>query len=245
MIAALPMYDRPENRAAHDALWELIRDGMRARGIRAPDALDRATDHMEGWGRPDLVLGQICNLPWRAQFRDRVTILGTADYDIGAGPCEYFSVIVARISDPAPGPRFALNDPLSNSGWDLPQEWARDAGVALRPVLVTGSHAASLRAVVDGRADLAGIDAVTFRAMQRWDEAARHVRIIGQTRTGPGMSFITARGHDPGPMREALEEALRAMPAWVREVLGLRGMGTLPPSAFDRPLPPPPDIARA
>ncbi len=33
MIAALPMYDRPENRAAHDALWSLIRDGLRARGI--------------------------------------------------------------------------------------------------------------------------------------------------------------------------------------------------------------------
>ncbi|WP_246082533.1 hypothetical protein [Rubellimicrobium rubrum] len=63
MIAALPMYDRPDNWAAHDALWSLIRDGLRSRGNAAPDALDHGTDPMDEWGRPDLVLGQICNLP--------------------------------------------------------------------------------------------------------------------------------------------------------------------------------------
>jgi hypothetical protein len=52
MIAALPMYDRPENRSAHDALWALIRDGLRARGIEAPDELDRQTPYDEGWAAP-------------------------------------------------------------------------------------------------------------------------------------------------------------------------------------------------
>ena len=52
MIAALPMYDRPENAWAHDALWARVRDGLRARGLAAPDALDRLTPHDETWGRP-------------------------------------------------------------------------------------------------------------------------------------------------------------------------------------------------
>jgi hypothetical protein len=120
MIAALPMYDRPENRAAHDALWALIRDGLRARGIEAPDELDRQTPYDEGWGRPDLVLGQICNLPWRARFRDRVTVIGTSDYGIPDTPSgHYRSVIVARSEGEVPAaPRWAINDPLSCSGWD-------------------------------------------------------------------------------------------------------------------------------
>lgn len=245
MIAALPMYDRPETAAAHDALWALVRDGLRARGVDAPGALDRGAGHMEGWARPDLLLGQMCNLPWRARFRDRVTILGAACYDIPADPGEYHSVLVARVDDAAPGPRFALNDALSNSGWDMPQEWARAAGVALRPVLVTGSHAASLLAVAEGRADLAGIDAVTFRAMLRWDAAARDVRVVARTRPTPGMSFVTAAANDPAPIRAALAEALIAMPDWVVDTLGLHGMAVLPPSAYDRLLPPAPVIAAA
>ena len=43
MFAALPMYDRPDNREAHDRLWGAIRDGLRARGVAAPEALDRET----------------------------------------------------------------------------------------------------------------------------------------------------------------------------------------------------------
>lgn len=241
MIAALPMYDRAENRAAHDAFYVLIRDGLRARGIEAPEALDRETDYMEGWGRPDLVLGQICNLPWRARFRDRVTVIGASNYGLpGAGPGEYYSVIVARADDPAPGPRFALNDPLSNSGWDLPQEWARQAGVTLRPVVLTGSHLGSLRAVAEGRADLAGVDAITFRNLQRWEPLAASLRVIARTATSPGMSFITAPGRDPAPYWEAIREAIAALPAWASDDLGLRGLAVLPPSAYDRPLPPAP-----
>ena len=41
MIAALGMYDRPELRASTDLYWSLIRDGLRKRGIDAPDALTR------------------------------------------------------------------------------------------------------------------------------------------------------------------------------------------------------------
>ena len=243
MIAALPMYDRPENAAAHDALWALIRDGLRARGIDAPDALDRETPYDETWARPDLVLGQICNLPWRARFRDRVTLIGASDYGLpGAGPGEYYSLVVARADDPAPGPRFALNDPLSNSGWDAGQDWARRNGVPIRPALVTGSHAESLRAVAEGRADLAAIDAVTWRNLQRWDPLARQVRVLDRTAASPGQSFITRAGQDPAPYREAVAQAIADLPAAASELLGLRAIVALPLSAYDRPLPPVPDV---
>lgn len=241
MIAALPMYDRPENRAAHDLLWSLIRDGLRARGIEAPDALDRETPYDESWARPDLVLGQICNLPWRARFRERVTLIGASDYGLpGAGPGEYYSLIVARADDPQPGPRFALNDPLSNSGWDAGQDWARRAGVPIRPTLVTGSHAESLRAVAEARADLAAIDAITWRMLETWDPLARQVRVLDRTASSPGQSFITRAGQDPSPYREAIAEAIRTLPRPEADLLGLRAVVALPLSAYGRPLPPPP-----
>ncbi len=245
MIASLPMYDRPENAAAHDALWALIRDGLRARGIEAPEALDRATPYDGGWGRPDLVLGQICNLPWRALHRDRVTVIGAMDYGLpGAEPGFYYSLMVVRKDDArASGPRFALNSPLSCSGWDAPQEWAQEHGLTPESCLVTGSHAESLRAVVEGRADLAGIDAVTFRALERWEPAARAVRVIDRTRATPGMTLITGPGRDPRPYREAIAEAIAALPEPEAETLGLRGIVVLPSTAYERPLPPAPRIA--
>lgn len=244
VIAALPMYDRPENAAAHDRLWAAVRDGLRARGVAAPDALDRGLSPAEGWARPDLVLGQICNLPWRALFRGRVTIVAAADHAVeGCAPGFYRSVIVARADDPAPGDRFALNEPLSNSGWDMPQAWARAEGRPLRPVLATGSHRASALAVAEGRADLAGIDAVTWSLLCRWEGWTARLRVLALTEPSPGMTFVCAPGHDPAPLRAALESAIGDLSAEDRAALGeLRGLADLPPSAYDHPLPPPPDL---
>ena len=154
-------------------------------------------------------------------------------------------IVRAGDPDPRPGdaPAFALSDPMSNSGWDAPQEWARENAVAIRPVLVTGSHRESLRAVAEGRADLAGIDAVTFRNLLRWEPDAARVRVVGRTRSTPGMSFVTAAANDPAPIRAALGEALADLPREVGQVLGLWGMVTLPPEAYERPLPPPPILS--
>jgi hypothetical protein len=249
VIAALPMYDRPENRAAHDALWALIRDALRIRGLAAPEALDRALPYDAGWGRPDLVLGQICNLPWRARFRGSVTRIAAADYGLpDTPPGHYHSVMVARRGEPLPPrPRLALNDPLSCSGWDAPQEWLAREGVRIGGALVTGAHAASVRAVAEGRADLAGIDAVTWGMLTRWEPAAAGLAVIGRTLATPGMTFIAAGRVDPLPRRAALEEAVAALPTEHRETLGLRAVVALPDAAYDRPLPPPPEavVARA
>lgn len=251
MIAALPMYARPENRAAHDALWRLIRDNLRAGGIAAPDSLDWQTGHMEGWARPDLVLSQICNLPWRARFRDRVTLIGASDYGLpDCAPGHYYSLFVVRADDPATDPaaragRFAYNEALSNSGWGAPQAYAAARGFAFAPHLATGAHWDSARAVADGRADIAAIDAITWRNLMRWWPDAARLRVIGRTGATPGQSFITRAGQDPAPYRAAIAAAIAALPAADAAMLGLRGIVALPLSDYDIPLPPPPGTAAA
>lgn len=243
MIASLPMYDRPENAAAHDALWALVRAEL---GY-GPAALDRETDNVGGWGRPDLLLGQICNLPYRAQFRDRVTRIGAAVYDLSDTPAGYYhSVFVTRAVDaprglaPAVLGRFAYNDPLSHSGWGAAVAEITQRGLQFHTKFQTGSHRASMLAVAEGRADLASIDAVTWRMFEHWEPAATGLRVIARTRLAPGMTFITAPTNDPAALYDALEAAIAALPAEHADTLGLRGITRLPDAAYDIPLPPAP-----
>lgn len=243
MFASLPMYARPETEDAHNALWTLIRDGLRDRGIAAPDALDQDFHHVAGWGREDLVLGQICNLPYRALFRDRVTVIGSADYDlpeVEAG--QYFSQWVIRADDPAQrledcgGYRLAYNDPLSQSGWGAAEANAERRGLRLTPHLSTGAHHASMQAVAEGAADLASIDAVTWRMAKRWVPVTDKLRVIGRTDSSPGMTFITRPGQDPTPYFAAIAAAIAELDDAHKATLGLRAIVSLPASAYDIPL---------
>lgn len=221
MIAALPMYARPELAAAHDRLWALIRDALRDRGVAAPDHLAHPEDLPAVWLSPDLVLAQTCGLPFRAVLHHKVQLVATPDYGVdGCQPGHYRSVIVAR--DDAPGLRLAYNDALSQSGWAAPHAHFAARGLRLVPHLCTGSHAASARAVAEGRADLAAIDAVTWALLQRYEPFAARLRVVDLTAPTPGLPLITRRDQDPAPIRGALDEALAALPRNLRDALMLR-----------------------
>lgn len=245
MIANLPMYLWPSNRAAHDRLWTAIRDGLRDCGISAPDALDHETGHMDSWAHPDLVLSQICNLPYRTHFRGKVTKIGAADYALAdTEPGYYHSVFVVRAEDPAgsleDAARYpmAINEPLSNSGWGVPLQYALAKGLTLNPTLRTGAHRESLRALVECRADLAAIDANTWWNLQQLDPNTARAKVIARTHATPGMTFITAAGRDPAPYFAVIDAAIKALPQTDRTTLNLRGIIALPEAAYDIPLPP-------
>ena len=240
MFASLPMYDRPENRAAHDALLTGVRDSL---GY-GPETLDRQTDYVDGWGREDLLLGQICNLPYRTKFRDAVTRIASADYGLADTPAGYYhSVFVVRAEDaprglaPATLGRFAYNDALSQSGWGGPLARITEQGLQFHTTLCTGAHIESMKAVADGRADLAAIDAMTWRMLQAWEPQAAELRVIGRTGLSPGMTFITANTNDPAPIKSALTTAIAALSPEHAQTLGLRGIVELPDSAYDLPFP--------
>ena len=253
MFAALPMYLRDETRPATDALWALIREGLRARGIAAPEALDHAAEHDAGWGRDDLVLSHICNLPYRMRHRGDTALIGVPDHAIeDTDPGYYRSYFVTRADDPAQGladlaPRpMALNDPRSQSGWGAAWDAAQAEALVLSPALVTGAHSASMAAVADGAADWASIDAHSWWLETRGPRAdvAEALKIVGRSAQSPGQSFITAPGNDVGAFREAIGAAIDALAPVHRDALRLRGLHVLPPSAYDAPLPEPPRPAR-
>lgn len=235
MIASLPMYDRPETAAAHDQLWQGIRDALRADGIAAPEALSRDIDCWQGWQHPDLLLGQTCGLPLRARLHDRVTLVGTADYGMPDTPPGYYrSVFVVRTQDAAlplgdfATRRLAYNEPLSHSGWAAPQLAAQTLGFQFDSTLHSGSHQQSAAAVAQGRADIAAVDAITWRALERYDAAAQNLTVIGQTDAFPGLPFITARGRDSAPVLRAIGAGIAALPGDACAILGLRGVVFIP-----------------
>jgi ABC-type phosphate/phosphonate transport system substrate-binding protein len=248
MIASLPMYLRPANRAAHRALWASIRDELRVRDVPAPETLDEDIDFEASWAHPDLVLGQICNLPYRALFRGRVTPIAAMDYGLpGCAPGYYNSVIVVHRDNPLShlvhlrGRRMAASALLSQSGYGAAQQWASDQGFRFGPPLITSSHAASIKAVATGAADFATIDAQTWWMVQQDDPLTGQVKVIGTTPSSPCMTLITRAGQDAAPYLAAIGAATATLPETHRQTLGLRGIVPLSPDAYDIPLPPEPE----
>lgn len=239
MIASLPMYARPELREAHDTFWGLLRDALRSSGITAPDALDHEIGVWEAWESPELCFSQTCNFPYRAKLHNKVTLIGAADYGLeDAAPGYYYSVFVVRASDAMKTPedfadaRFAFNEELSQSGWAAPQLWAEKQGFSFQPHLKSGAHVASARAVADGKADIAALDAMSWRLISKYEWFAQNLKIIGRTDHTPALSFITRRDQDPAPYRAAFTEALERLASPHKTALGLQGIVAIPKANY-------------
>lgn len=249
MIAALGMYDRPECQAANDRLWALVRDGLRARGLAAPEALTRgAGAYWQAWESPDLVLSQTCGFPYRAKLHDKVTLVASPDYGLeGCPPGYYCSVFVARADDERTlpefrGARFAYNEALSQSGWAAPQNHARTMGFHFAPLVETGSHRGSAMAVAEGRADLACLDALTWRMLQRWEPGVAGLRELARTAPTPALPYIAAKTADGATTFAALVEATAQLSPDDRDILSLRGVVRIAPERYLAvPIPPSPE----
>lgn len=233
MIASLGMYDRAEVQPANDRFWALIRDALRARGFDAPDRLTRGeAAYAPAWDSPDLLLSQTCGYPYRARLHGHVTLVGTPDYGLeGCAPGYYRSLFIARADDPRhglsafDGARFVYNDALSQSGWAGPIQHATTLRVRFALCAPSGGHVASAQQVAMGNADLAGIDAQTWRMIEAHDPAlAGRLRVVGATPPAPGLPLITARRNAPEPIAAAVAESIAALTAEDREALGLRGL---------------------
>lgn len=248
MIAALPMYDRPELQAANDRYWALIRAGLLARGIDAPVALRRGdAELMPQWESPDLVLSQTCGFPYRARLHGKVALVGTPDFGNDGCPAGYYrSVLIARRDDPRgsfaqfDGAAIAYNDGMSQSGWAAAMNFAKAQGIRLQPGVETGAHRASFQAVAEGRAALAAIDALTWRLISEYEDTSA-VKVIGVTDPTPALPYITAMGRDADAIFAAVAEGIAQLPEADRQRLHLKGIVRIPAAEYLKvPIPPAP-----
>lgn len=251
MIASLGMYDRAETAGANDRLWAGIRDGLRAQGIAAPEALTRGEHaYWHAWQSPALVFSQTCGFPYRARLHGSVTLIGTPDYGLPDCPAgHYYSVFVARADDPRDlaalaCARFAYNEDLSQSGWAAPQNHAASHGLPyFRPGYRSGGHRLSALAVAEGRADAAALDAVTWALLSRWEPWTAQLRVVAHTSpTTPVLPYIAAKGADAALYFDVTRAAIAALSQDDRDTLHLRGLVRIAPESYLAvPTPPTPE----
>jgi len=243
------MYDPAGAQGANDRLWGLIRSGLRDAGVAAPDALARgANDLWSQWTDPALVLSQTCGFPYRTRLHRQVALIGTPDYGVeGCQPGYYRSVLVVRADDPRErladfhDSRFAYNDAMSQSGWAAPQNHMAALGLRLAPTAATGAHRLSALAVVENRADIAALDAVTWAMLTRWEPAVAGLRVLDQTEPTPGLPYIAAKGADVAVIFTAVAAAIAKLALEDRETLRLKGLVHIPPESYlSVPIPPAP-----
>ncbi|WP_238365246.1 phosphate/phosphite/phosphonate ABC transporter substrate-binding protein [Mesobacterium pallidum] len=240
MIASLPMYDRPELRAETDRLWSLFREALG----HGPEALDRGPELFAVWESPDLVLSQTCGLPLRRELKGRVSCVASPDFGLeGCAPGLYRSLWVVRkgdsdrLADHA-GRRFVANELTSQSGWAGPLTDAASRGITFGSVAPTGAHLHSIAALDAGQADIACVDAHTWRLACRYDDAPRRLQVIDATPPTPATPYITALGRDSDAHYAALATAIDRLGAEGRTALGLQGITRLPLAAYhDVPTP--------
>jgi ABC-type phosphate/phosphonate transport system substrate-binding protein len=170
------------------------------------------------WHRPDLLLSQTCGYPYVSFLRGVVDLLATPSFDFpGCDGSDYSSVIVTRAVDgvaslaDARGLTAAANDPVSNSGANVLRHavapLARD-GRFFGKVKWSGSHAASLRMVREGEADIAAIDCVTFGYLREESpDSLQGIRVLQYSASSPGLPLVAARGV-PQDLQERLRAAL-------------------------------------
>jgi ABC-type phosphate/phosphonate transport system substrate-binding protein len=240
LIASLGMYDRAETAAANDRLWHGIRGHLLARGLPAPDRLTRGEGaYWAAWQSPDLILSQTCGLPFRARLHDKVTLVGTPDYGVeGCAPGYYRSVFVARATDAGKPVEhlaagiFAFNEGLSQSGWAAAQPLFAAAGSPPHALLQTGGHRASAHAVLEAKADLAAIDAVTWALLCRYEPALQGLAVVGASAPTPGLPLIAAKGQDGAAIFAAVDQAIRELSTADRQTLMLRGVVHIPAADY-------------
>ena len=235
MLASLPMLDFPAHADTTSAFWAAIATALRQRGIDAPDQLTRAPDLMAQWQSPDLLLSQTCGMPFVRHLRGKVRLVAGVAYDLpDLRPGTYCSRIILRADAPETtledlrGRRVAFNSADSQSGAGalrrLILPLVPPGGAFFGQAVPTGAHVASIRAVAEGRADVAAIDAVTFAFAQRYIPAAQNVRVLMSTDLTPGLPLITANDGPAEPLFHAIAEALDQIGPEARRVLLINGI---------------------
>jgi ABC-type phosphate/phosphonate transport system substrate-binding protein len=251
-IAALPMYDYPDLRDAHDRFWTALAQRLRSSGITGvPRTLTRALSHRAIWAHPGLLFGQACEYPVSKSFRERLRIVATPRYGApGCADTSYRSAIVVRADEPVDcledlrDRRCVVNESDSNSGMNMFRAALAPVSGGARffqSVCFSGSHRKSLELVVAGDADVTAVDCVTLAYLQRIQpQLTSGVRGIDWTPASPCLPFVTSHRTS-----ELTLQALRASMAEifaerslapVRDLLLLDGVDLAPDDTFGRVL---------
>lgn len=229
MIASLMMYKRPQLEGAHERYWALIRKHLSAAGIDSPQLLAQDAEEFSVWTHPQLVLSQTCGMPYRTRLHENVSLIGTPDFGLdGCPPGHYRSAIVIRKSDERrklsdfKDAMFAYNQTFSQSGYAAPYWHTEPHGFWFENQFHAQQHLNSAESVALGHADIASLDAVSWRLMCEYEPFADQLRVLEWTKPTPGLPYISAAQANQPAIFTAVEKAIQELSVSDRKGLGLK-----------------------
>ena len=235
MIADLPMYQRPELVDAHNNYWSLIHQQMAERGLDSPNQLSAQPDIAQSWVSPHLVLSQTCGMPYRNSLHGKTQIVGTPDFQLeGCSPGYYRSAIVVRQQDAENDlvdfehTTFAFNSEQSQSGYSAAYWHFKSHGFWFSNRVQSHSHTMSAQAVAEGSADIASIDAVTWRLMSSYEMFTKQLSVLAWTEPTPGLPYITASANDRQQIFDSIASAIDKLSATDKSLLGIQSLVHIP-----------------
>ncbi len=217
------MYDFPEIRAATHAFWSRFGDHLRQEGMPdVPHALSTPHDLHALWSDPDLLLAQTCGYPLTHNLCGEAQLIATPHYDVpDADGASYGSAIIVSKDNAiqtlrdAKGKRAVINGRDSNTGMNLFRITLARAGARgafFQSVLVSGAHRASVKAVIQGEADIAAIDVVSLAHLMRITPSlSERLRVIAMTPKTPGLPFITGARSGAATLRSLQDGVTRVI----------------------------------
>ncbi|ESY74775.1 PhnD/SsuA/transferrin family substrate-binding protein [Mesorhizobium sp. M0051] len=210
----------------HDAQGALIASDP---ATLPPDELD----FHRLWLHPALLFAQTCWGPMELGLSRHVQVIGQPSYDgYEGGQGELYSSAIVMLADGAPsvaspadggplipldrirGKRFTFNNLDSMSGLIGLTRDLEAMGESLDLFASrskSGGHRSSIVAIAEGKADVAAIDCESWVLAQRFEPAARKVRVVGWTGRRKGLPYITA-ATTPEKTVTSLREALAGLP---------------------------------
>ena len=115
----------------------------------------------------------------------------------------------------------AINERASWSGHHALRVHLLDAGLGVQPfraVVETGSHVASLRALLAGEADVAAIDETVWQHAAARDPGVRELRVLDRTQRWPAPPFAVSRVLDPDERAAIRDVLVTARPAGLARI---------------------------
>lgn len=235
------MYDWPETSASIDRLWELIAANLNEAGIDAPVSLFRGDGIGDTWTDPNLIIGQTCGWPYINRLRGKAVPFARFTYDLPNCPAgDYYSVYIGQSEGDSKflkdrqtissAGKIAVNGDDSQSGFRVYREITIDAPADALPkeiLLVTGSHRNSVKAVAEGKANIAAIDGIAFELSKQHDKhLTDNVTVIGHSNPVPGLPLITSLDNaDKVPLLyKAVDNAVKNLNLEDKNTLFINGM---------------------
>ncbi len=244
------MYDFAEVHTSTMQIVEALATSLSAIGLDAHAEVPNALVHeelMNVWRSPDMVLSQACGLPFVEELHHFVNVIGTPVWtDVSDDRGGYQTVIVVReslqVSNIAEvgGLRPVVSNSQSLSGWCSLGIALSDTAIDpsfVQPFAHSGGHARSLQMLQDGKADIASIDAATFRLLKRHRPALTNdLQIIARGPLVPATPFVLSKtcGVSTDEVFQAVEEVFQRQ--GLREAfdnIGISGFVRLTNSDFD------------